>query len=154
MMEGVGQEAASLAGHLKLDNLCWIYDSNRITIEGSTSLAFSDDVGTRFKGYGWDVVQVPDANDLDALDQALREGQGTRDKPTILIVQSHIGYGATHQAGHEAPRTASHSARKRSGSRSASTDGPRTRSSSCPTECVSTFAAGSVPVERSCEPSG
>jgi transketolase len=94
MMEGVGQEAASLAGHLKLDNLCWIYDSNRITIEGSTSLAFSDDVGTRFKGYGWDVVQVPDANDLDALDQAYEKAKATRDKPTILIVQSHIGYGA------------------------------------------------------------
>jgi transketolase len=94
MMEGVGQEAASLAGHLKLDNLCWIYDSNRITIEGSTSLAFSDDVGTRFKGYGWDVVQVPDANDLDALDLAYEKAKATRDKPTIIIVQSHIGYGA------------------------------------------------------------
>jgi transketolase len=94
MMEGVGQEAASLAGHLKLDNLCWIYDSNRITIEGSTSLAFSDDVGTRFKGYGWDVVHVPDANDLAALDQAYERAKATKDKPTIIIVESHIGYGA------------------------------------------------------------
>jgi transketolase len=94
MMEGVGQEAASLAGHLKLDNLCWIYDSNRITIEGSTSLAFSDDVGTRFEGYGWDVVQVADANDLGALDQAYEKAKATRDRPTIIIVQSHIGYGA------------------------------------------------------------
>ncbi len=94
LMEGVSQEAASLAGHLKLDNLCWIYDSNRITIEGSTSLAFSDDVGTRFKGYGWDVVHVPDANDLAALDQAYAKAKATKDKPTIIIVESHIGYGA------------------------------------------------------------
>jgi transketolase len=94
LMEGVSQEAASLAGHLKLDNLCWIYDSNRITIEGSTSLAFSDDVGTRFQGYGWDVVQVADANDLVALDQAYEKAKATRDRPTIIIVQSHIGYGA------------------------------------------------------------
>jgi transketolase len=94
LMEGVSQEAASLAGHLKLDNLCWIYDSNRITIEGSTSLAFSDDVGTRFEGYGWDVVQVADANDLVALDQAYEKAKATRDRPTIIIVQSHIGYGA------------------------------------------------------------
>jgi transketolase len=94
LMEGVSQEAASLAGHLKLDNLCWIYDSNRITIEGSTSLAFSDDVGTRFAGYGWDVVHVPDANDLAALDAAYDKAKATKDKPTIIIVQSHIGYGA------------------------------------------------------------
>jgi len=94
LMEGVSQEAASLAGHLKLDNLCWIYDSNRITIEGSTSLAFSDDVGTRFKGYGWDVVHLPDANDLKALDQAYAKAKATKDKPTIIIVESHIGYGA------------------------------------------------------------
>jgi transketolase len=94
LMEGVSQEAASLAGHLKLDNLCWIYDSNRITIEGSTSLAFSDDVGTRFEGYGWDVVQVADANDLSALDQAFDKAKTTRDRPTLIIVQSHIGYGA------------------------------------------------------------
>ncbi len=94
LMEGVSQEAASLAGHLKLDNLCWIYDSNRITIEGSTSLAFSDDVGTRFTGYGWDVIHVADANDLAALDAAYDKAKATKDKPTIIIVQSHIGYGA------------------------------------------------------------
>jgi transketolase len=94
LMEGVSQEAASLAGHLKLDNLCWIYDSNRITIEGSTSLAFSDDVGTRFAGYGWDVVHVADANDLTALGAAYDKAKATKDKPTIIIVQSHIGYGA------------------------------------------------------------
>jgi transketolase len=94
MMEGVSQEAASLAGHLKLDNLCWIYDSNRITIEGSTSLAFSDDVGTRFRGYGWDVVDVADANDLVAMGAAYAKAKATKDKPTLIIVQSHIGYGA------------------------------------------------------------
>jgi transketolase len=94
LMEGVSQEAASLAGHLKLDNLCWIYDSNRITIEGSTSLAFSDDVGTRFQGYGWDVIHVSDANDLAALDAAYDKAKATKDKPTIVIVNSHIGYGA------------------------------------------------------------
>jgi transketolase len=94
LMEGVSQEAASLAGHLKLDNLCWIYDSNRITIEGSTSLAFSDDVGTRFQGYGWDVVHVPDANDLAALDAAYEKAKATKNKPTLVVVQSHIGYGA------------------------------------------------------------
>ena len=94
LMEGVSQEAASLAGHLKLDNLCWIYDSNRITIEGSTSLAFSDDVGTRFKGYGWDVIHVSDANDLAALGAAYDKAKATKDKPTIIIVESHIGYGA------------------------------------------------------------
>jgi transketolase len=94
MMEGVSQEAASLAGHLKLDNLCWIYDSNRITIEGSTSLAFSDDVGTRFRGYGWDVLDVADANDLAAMGAAYVKAKATKDKPTLIIVQSHIGYGA------------------------------------------------------------
>jgi transketolase len=94
MMEGVAHEAASLAGHLKLDNLCWIYDSNRITIEGSTSLAFSDDVGMRFHGYGWDVVNVADANDLAAIGGAYEKAKATKGKPTLIIVQSHIGYGS------------------------------------------------------------
>jgi len=94
MMEGVAHEAASLAGHLKLDNLCWIYDSNRITIEGSTALAFSDDVATRFRGYGWEVVDVADANNLVAVDAAYEKAKATKGKPTLIIVQSHIGYGA------------------------------------------------------------
>src|SRR5215469_166669 len=94
MMEGVGGEAASLAGHLKLSNLCWIYDDNSITIEGETSLAFSEDVGRRFEGYGWHVVHVPDANDLDALGEAYREFLATDDRPTLIIVKSHIGYGS------------------------------------------------------------
>lgn len=94
VMEGVGSEAASLAGHLKLANLCWIYDDNKITIEGSTSLAFSEDVKTRFAGYGWNVVAVDDANDLGALRAALRIFEDTADRPTLIIVRSHIAWGA------------------------------------------------------------
>ncbi|MFI5007281.1 MAG: transketolase family protein, partial [Solirubrobacterales bacterium] len=94
MMEGVSQEAASLAGHLKLGNLCWIYDNNGITIEGHTSLAFSDDVATRFVGYGWSVTRVADANDLKMLDRAFETAKKTTDRPTLIIVDSHIGYGS------------------------------------------------------------
>jgi len=103
MMEGVSGEAASLAGHLKLDNLCWIYDNNRITIEGETKLAFSEDVATRFLGYGWNVTRVGDANDLAMLERAYRIFLETTDRPTLIIVDSHIGYGApTKQDRHEA----------------------------------------------------
>jgi transketolase len=94
MMEGVTQEAASLAGHLELGNLCWIYDSNRITIEGSTKLAFSDNVATRFTSYGWNVIRVIDANDLGLLNQAFETAKGYQTRPTLIIVDSHIGYGA------------------------------------------------------------
>lgn len=94
LMEGVSHEAASLAGHLKLSNLCWIYDNNRITIEGSTSLAFSEDVATRFIAYGWNVVRVGDANDLEMLERAFQTFENTTDRPTIIIVDSHIGYGS------------------------------------------------------------
>ncbi|MGH7515032.1 MAG: transketolase family protein, partial [Gemmatimonadales bacterium] len=97
MMEGISGEAASLAGHLALSNLCWIYDNNRISIEGSTALAFSDDTATRFIGYGWNVTRVGDANDLDMLRRALRVFKDTRDRPTLIIVDSHIGYGAPHK---------------------------------------------------------
>src|SRR5712691_7456332 len=97
LMEGVSQEAASLAGHLKLGNLCWIYDNNRITIEGPTNLAFSDDVATRFLGYGWNVTRVGDANDLTMLDRAFDTAMATSDRPTLIIVDSHIGYGAPHK---------------------------------------------------------
>jgi transketolase len=97
MMEGVSNEAASLAGHLKLGNLCWIYDNNHITIEGKTDLTFSDDVGTRFLAYGWNVLRVSDANDLDALERAFQTFQQTHDRPTLIIVDSHIGYGAPHK---------------------------------------------------------
>jgi transketolase len=94
MMEGISGEAASLAGHLKLSNLCWIYDDNRITIEGPTSLAFSEDVGGRFVAYGWNVLRVDDANDLGALDHAFRRFRATDDRPTLIIARSHIGYGS------------------------------------------------------------
>jgi transketolase len=94
MMEGISAEAASLAGHLKLANLCWIYDNNHITIEGNTALAFSDDVAVRFIGHGWNVTRVGDANDLDMLARAFRTFQNTNDRPTLIIVDSHIAYGA------------------------------------------------------------
>jgi transketolase len=99
LMEGIGAEAASLAGHLKLHNLCWIYDNNKITIEGGTSLAFSEDVPTRFAGYGWAVQHVADANDLDALDTAFAAFQAETDRPTLIVVDSVIGYGAPHKQG-------------------------------------------------------
>jgi len=98
LTEGVGGEPASLAGHLKLSNLCWIYDDNGITIEGETSLAFSEDVATRFRGYGFHVVEVDDANDLDALRAALKTFQQTEDRPTLIIVRSVIAYGAPNAA--------------------------------------------------------
>ena len=94
MMEGISSEAASLAGHLRLSNLCWIYDNNRITIEGNTALAYSDDVATRFLGYGWNVVRVGDANDLEMLERAFNTFKNTNDRPTLIIVDSHIAYGA------------------------------------------------------------
>ena len=94
MMEGISGEAASLAGHLKLANLCWIYDNNHITIEGNTALAYSDDVATRFIGYGWNVTRVGDANDLEMLERAFRTFKKTTDRPTLIIVDSHIAYGA------------------------------------------------------------
>lgn len=97
MMEGVSSEAASLAGHLKLSNLCWIYDSNRITIEGHTDLAFTEDVATRFMGYGWNVTRVGDANDLDMLRRAFETFHKTNDRPTLIVVDSHIGYGSPHK---------------------------------------------------------
>ncbi len=97
MMEGLSGEAASLAGHLKLENLCWIYDNNHISIEGSTSLAFTEDVGARFRAYGWHVLHVTDANDLEALAGAFTAFRQTRGQPTFIIVDSHIGYGAPHK---------------------------------------------------------
>ena len=94
MMEGISGEAASLAGHLKLSNLCWIYDNNKITIEGHTDWAFSDDVATRFIGYGWNVTRVGDANDLEMLERAFDTFHKTQDRPTLIIVDSHIAWGA------------------------------------------------------------
>jgi transketolase len=97
MMEGISGEAASLAGHLKLSNLCWIYDSNKITIEGRTDLAFTEDVATRFLAYDWNVTRVSDANDLATLARALTVFRHCEDRPTLIIVDSHIGYGAPHK---------------------------------------------------------
>ncbi|HEX3710556.1 MAG TPA: transketolase [Pseudolabrys sp.] len=97
MMEGITSEAASLAGHLMLGNLCWIYDSNDITIEGHTNLAFSDDVAARFLAYGWNVTRVGDANDTQRVAQAIEEFRDANDAPTLVIVNSHIGFGAPHK---------------------------------------------------------
>jgi transketolase len=97
LMEGVSGEAASLAGHLKLDNLCWIYDNNHITIDGKTHLAYDDDVAARFMGYGWNVTRVGDANDTDLIATAFEEFKGEGGRPTLIIVDSHIGYGSPHK---------------------------------------------------------
>src|SRR2546425_3418294 len=94
MMEGVSSEAASLAGHLKLSNLCWIYDNNKITIEGHTEWAFSEDVATRFISYGWNVTRVGDANDLEMLSRAFETFRNEKQRPTLIIVDSHIAWGA------------------------------------------------------------
>ncbi|MCH7709853.1 MAG: transketolase [Myxococcales bacterium] len=107
MMEGVSAEAASLAGHLRLGNLCWIYDNNKITIEGHTHWAFTEDVATRFIAYGWNVTRVGDANDVEMLERAFRTFKSTRDRPTLIIVDSHIAYGSPNKqdtsAAHGAP---------------------------------------------------
>lgn len=99
LMEGVSGEAASLAGHLKLSNLCWIYDDNAVTIEGHTDLAFSEDVAERFRGYGWATIMVPDANDCDAFGRAIEKFQATTNQPTLILVKSVIGYGSPHKQG-------------------------------------------------------
>ncbi|MFY0582184.1 transketolase [Cystobacter fuscus] len=99
LMEGVASEAASVAGHLKLSNLCWIYDSNHISIDGSTELAFTEDVGRRFEAYGWRVLRVADANDLEALSSAFRAFKQERGQPTLIIVHSLIGFGAPKKQG-------------------------------------------------------
>ena len=153
MMEGISAEAASLAGHLKLSNLCWIYDNNHITIEGHTALAFSDDVATRFIGYGWNVTRVGDANDLEMLARAFRTFQSTRDRPTLIIVDSHIAYGAPNKqdtsAAHGEPLGEEEIRRP-----SAITAGRRTRSSTCPTAFTTTSAAASASAARSCATPG
>jgi len=97
LMEGVASEAASLAGHLGLDNLCWVYDNNHITIEGSTRLAFSEDVAARFLAYGWNVLRVGDANDIDRIEHALDIFRETKGRPTFIVLDTHIGYGSPHK---------------------------------------------------------
>jgi transketolase len=97
MMEGVGSEAASLAGHLALDNLCWIYDNNHITIEGNTRITFTEDIAARFLAYGWNVLRVGDANDTSRIEHALAIFRETKGRPTFIILDSHIGYGSPHK---------------------------------------------------------
>ena len=97
LMEGIGAEAASLAGHLELDNLCWIYDNNHITIEGNTRIAFTEDVAARFLGYQWNVLRVGDANDLERIEHALHVFKLTKHRPTLIILDTHIGYGSPHR---------------------------------------------------------
>jgi transketolase len=94
LMEGVSHESASLAGHLKLDNLCWMYDNNHITIDGDTELAYDDDVLTRFEGYGWNVLRVGDANDQALLSRAFEEFKAETGRPTLIVIDSHIGWGS------------------------------------------------------------
>ncbi len=96
-MEGVASEAASLAGHLRLENLCWVYDNNHITIEGNTRIAFTEDIAARFLGYGWNVLRVGDANDIERIEHALHVFHETKGRPTFLILDSHIGYGSPHK---------------------------------------------------------
>jgi transketolase len=97
LMEGIGGEAASLVGHLKLSNLCWIYDHNSVTLDGPANWSFSEDVATRFVGYGWNVTRVSDANDLEMIARAFETFQKTTDRPTLIILDSHIGYGSPHK---------------------------------------------------------
>jgi transketolase len=99
IMEGVASEAASMAGHLKLSNLCWLYDDNTVTIEGHTALAFNEDVAERFRAYGWATHQIDDANDCEALARAIESFQSTDDRPTLIVVKSVIGYGSPHTQG-------------------------------------------------------
>src|SRR5215468_3761946 len=97
LMEGVSSEAASLAGHLGLENLCWVYDNNHITIEGDTRITFTEDVAARFIAYGWNVLRVSDANDVDRIEQALELFRRTEERPTFIVLDSHIGYGSPHK---------------------------------------------------------
>jgi transketolase len=99
LMEGVASEAASLAGHLGLDNLCWIFDNNHITIEGSTDITFTEDVAARFLAYGWNVLRVGDANDVDRIEHAIKVFQQTTGRPTFIVLDSHIGYGSPNKEG-------------------------------------------------------
>jgi transketolase len=97
LMEGVSSEAASLAGHQRLDNLCWVYDNNHITIDGQTEITYEDDVAARFMGYGWNVTRVGDANDLELLTRAFEDFVREEERPTLIVVDSHIGYGSPHK---------------------------------------------------------
>jgi transketolase len=97
MMEGIASEAASIAGHLGLDNLCWIYDNNHISIEGNTNITFTEDVAARYLAYGWNVLRVGDANDIERIENALTTFRQTKGRPTFIILDTHIGYGSPHR---------------------------------------------------------
>ncbi len=142
MMEGIASEAASLAGHLRLSNLCWIYDSNRVTIEGHTDLAFSEDVAARFLAYGWNVARVTDPNDIDVLERAFRAFATAADRPTLIIVHSHIGYGSPHK--HDSADGARRTARPRGGAPDQAIPrlGPRSGFRGAGVRCRAHFAAG------------
>jgi transketolase len=145
MMEGITGEAASLAGHLRLANLCWIYDNNHISIEGSTSLAYSDDVATRFIGYGWNVTRVGDANDREMLARAFETFKSEPERPTLIIVDSHIAYGAPTKQD-----TAGAHGEPLGVEEVKLTAGRRTRSSSFPTASASTSRPTSASAAARC----
>ena len=145
MMEGIASEAASFAAHQRLANLCWIYDSNRVTIEGHTDITFTEDVAARFIAYGWNVAGVADANNLEQVARALHSFKAEHERPTLIVVHSHIGYGTPVEdtaKAHGEPLGPRGSRR-----RSASSAGPRTRSSSYRTGCTSTSPTASAPGE-------
>ncbi len=144
LMEGVGSEAASLAGHLGLENLCWIYDNNHITIEGSTRLAFTEDVAARFASYAWNVLRVEDANDVDRMDRRPRRVPAERRAGRPSSSSTPTSATGRRTSTTPPPRTVSRSARRRSASPSAPTAGRRTRSSWCPRACASTSRRGSA----------
>ena len=131
LMEGISSEAASLAGHLGLDNLCWIFDNNHITIEGDTNITFTEDVAGRFLAYGWNVLRVGDANDIDRIEHAFQIFRRTKDRPTALPSSFWTAISAMAPQANRAlrPHMESRSERKRSASLSATTDGPKTQSS-------------------------
>ena len=103
LMEGVSSEAASLAGHLGLGKLICIYDDNKISIEGGTDLAFTEDVAARFKAYHWHVLRVNDGNDLPAIQQALKEAKAETEKPSLIVMRTHIAYGSPNKQDTAAP---------------------------------------------------
>src|SRR5438132_1103637 len=153
MMEGVGSEAASLAAHLRLGNLCWIYDSNHITIEGNTALAFTEDVAGRFLAYGWHVQRVSDANDRERVAEAITVAKRIDDRPSLIIIESHIGYGAPHKqdtsGAHGEPLGEAESSWQ-----NALTDGPKTRNFSCRKASTSISRGTSALAGQSSGPNG
>ena len=148
LMEGISSEAASLAGHLGLDNLCWIFDNNHITIEGDTNITFTEDVAARFLAYGWNVLRVGDANDIDRIEHALRDLPADQETGRPSSFWTAISATAPRISRAKPLRTASRSARKRSVSPSATTDGRKMRSSWCPQESTTTSRTESARAAR------